>query len=66
MKHEAMCEAVHLRGQKAGTHMGEVYARAVEVREGRQKVRLKVELSRIDAMDKMNGYLFYDHDNNIS
>ncbi len=55
MKHEAMCEAVKLRGQKAGTHMGEVYARACEVREGRQKVRLKVELSRVDAMDKMNG-----------
>ena len=50
-----MCDAVKKYGQSAGTHLGEVFARAAELREGRTKVRLKVELSRGEAIKKLSG-----------
>ena len=42
-------------GQAAGTHTTEVLARAIALREGRTKIRLKVELSRQEACDRVRG-----------
>ena len=54
-KHEELCDSMKKYGQAAGTHTAEVLARAIALREGRTKIRLKVELSRQEACDRVRG-----------